>query len=118
MSNPGPGGPVVPANAGDAGSPGIPGGSGGTPGLRLTPFRGLRYVAERVGSLAAVTSPPYDVVVRPDGQRHLETADPYTVVRLILPDAETPDARHGKAARTLAEWQDKGVLAADPHPAL
>ncbi|WP_327291769.1 DUF1015 domain-containing protein [Streptomyces sp. NBC_01198] len=87
-------------------------------GLRLTPFRGLRYVAARVGSLAAVTSPPYDVVVRPDGQRHLETADPYNVVRLILPDAETPEARHGKAARTLAEWRDKGVLAADRDPAL
>ncbi|NEE49441.1 DUF1015 domain-containing protein, partial [Streptomyces sp. SID8455] len=28
-------------------------------GLRLIPFRGLRYVPERVGSLAAVTSPPY-----------------------------------------------------------
>lgn len=27
-------------------------------GLRLAPFRGLRYVPERVGSLAAVTSPP------------------------------------------------------------
>lgn len=87
-------------------------------GLHLAPFRGLRYVAERVGSLAAVTSPPYDVVVRPDGQRHLETADPYNVVRLILPDAETPDARHSKAARTLAEWRDKGILAADRHPAL
>lgn len=87
-------------------------------GLRLAPFRGLRYVRERVGSLAAVTSPPYDVVLRPEGRRHLETADPYNVVRLILPDAETPAARHRKAARTLAHWLDEGVLAADPRPAL
>ncbi|MEV6010895.1 DUF1015 domain-containing protein [Streptomyces sp. NPDC051976] len=90
----------------------------GANGLRLTPFRGLRYVREQVGSLAAVTSPPYDVVVRPDGQRHLETADPHNVVRLILPDAESPEARHRKAARTLARWLDEGVLAADPEPAL
>lgn len=87
-------------------------------GLRLRPFRGLRYVPERVGSLAAVTSPPYDVVVRPEGQRHLEIADPYNVVRLILPDADTPEARHRKAARTLSQWLDEGVLAADPQPAL
>ncbi|MBY8878515.1 DUF1015 domain-containing protein [Actinacidiphila acidipaludis] len=87
-------------------------------GLRLTPFRGLRYVPGRVGSLAAVTSPPYDVVVRPDGQRHLETADPYNVVRLILPDAATAEARNRKAARTLARWLDEGVLAADARPAV
>ncbi|WP_435131554.1 DUF1015 family protein [Actinacidiphila sp. bgisy144] len=87
-------------------------------GPHLAPFRGLRFVREHVGSLAAVTSPPYDVVVRPDGQRHLETADPYNVVRLILPDATTPDARHRKAARTLATWLDRGVLAQDPAPAL
>jgi uncharacterized protein (DUF1015 family) len=86
--------------------------------LRLAPFRGLRYVPERVGSLAAVTSPPYDVVVRPEGQRHLETADPYNVVRLILPEAATPEQRHRQAARTLAAWLDEGVLAADPDPAL
>ncbi|SDP27418.1 DUF1015 family protein [Actinacidiphila guanduensis] len=84
----------------------------------LAPFRGLRYVRERVGSIAAVTSPPYDVVVRPDGQRHLETADPHNVVRLILPDAATPSARHRKAARTFTDWVDQGVLAPDPDPAL
>ncbi|PGH51117.1 DUF1015 family protein, partial [Streptomyces sp. Ru87] len=59
-------------------------------GLRLSPFRGLRYAPERIGSLAAVTSPPYDVVVRPDGLRHLETADPHNIVRLILPQAASP----------------------------
>lgn len=87
-------------------------------GLRLTPFRGLRYVPEKVSSLAAVTSPPYDVVVRPDGLRHLETADPYNIVRLILPQAEDPATRHRQAAETLRRWQDEGVLARDPQPAL
>ncbi|MET8677523.1 DUF1015 domain-containing protein [Streptomyces sp. NPDC004647] len=87
-------------------------------GLRLSPFRGLRYVPERVGSLAAVTSPPYDVVVRPDGLRHLETADPYNIVRLILPQAAAPTARNRQAAETLHRWQAEGVLRADPEPAL
>ncbi|WP_299537492.1 DUF1015 domain-containing protein [uncultured Streptomyces sp.] len=87
-------------------------------GLRLFPFRGLRYVPERVGSLSAVTSPPYDVVVRPDGLDHLESADPHNIVRLILPRAGSPAARNAKAARTLREWLAEGVLAADPEPAL
>ncbi|WP_030302586.1 DUF1015 family protein [Streptomyces katrae] len=87
-------------------------------GLRLIPFHGLRYVPERVGSLAAVTSPPYDVVVRPDGVDHLESADPHNIVRLILPQADTPAARNEQAARTLHDWLAKGILSADPEPAL
>ncbi|WP_327269944.1 DUF1015 domain-containing protein [Streptomyces sp. NBC_01218] len=87
-------------------------------GLRLSPFRGLRYVPERVGSLAAVTSPPYDVVVRPDGLHHLESADPHNIVRLILPQDGSPAARNQQAARTLDTWIAEGVLAPDPVPAL
>ncbi|MBH0245540.1 DUF1015 family protein, partial [Streptomyces cavourensis] len=87
-------------------------------GLRLIPFRGLRYVPERVGSLAAVTSPPYDVVVRPDGLHHLESADPHNIVRLILPQADTAGERHRQAARTLERWLAEGVIAPDPEPAL
>ncbi|MGX5187949.1 DUF1015 domain-containing protein [Streptomyces avermitilis] len=87
-------------------------------GLDLTPFRGLRYDPDRVGSLAAVTSPPYDVVVRPDGLLHLESADPYNIVRLILPQAVTPTARNEQAADTLEHWLTKGVLTTDSEPAL
>ncbi|MET8945911.1 DUF1015 domain-containing protein [Streptomyces sp. NPDC004542] len=87
-------------------------------GLELTPFRGLRYDPDRVGSLAAVTSPPYDVVVRPDGLHHLQSADPYNIVRLILPQAGTPSARTEQAADTLRRWLAEGVLTADPVPGL
>ncbi|MEU9981542.1 DUF1015 domain-containing protein [Streptomyces sp. NPDC050856] len=87
-------------------------------GLHLIPFRGLRYVPDRVGSLAAVTSPPYDVVVRPDGLHHLESADPHNIVRLILPQAATSEARHRQAADTLRDWLAEGVLAPDAEPAL
>ncbi|MFD9223283.1 DUF1015 domain-containing protein [Streptomyces sp. NPDC060064] len=86
-------------------------------GLHLIPFRGLRYVPERVGSLAAVTSPPYDVVVRPDGLLHLESADPHNIVRLILPQANTAGARNQQAADTLDRWLSEGILAPDPEPA-
>ncbi|MFC9078241.1 DUF1015 domain-containing protein [Streptomyces sp. NPDC057062] len=87
-------------------------------GLELTPFRGLRYDPDRVGSLAAVTSPPYDVVVRPDGVLHLESADPHNIVRLILPQASTPTARNKQAANTLRRWVTEGVLTTDDQPGL
>ncbi|MGW4735924.1 DUF1015 family protein [Streptomyces shenzhenensis] len=87
-------------------------------GLELTPFRGLRYDPERVGSLAAVTSPPYDVVVRPDGVRHLQSADPHNIVRLILPQADTPAESNKQAAETLHHWLAESVLIPDPEPGL
>ncbi|AVH59529.1 MULTISPECIES: DUF1015 domain-containing protein [Streptomyces] len=87
-------------------------------GLELTPFRGLRYDPDRVGSLAAVTSPPYDVVVRPDGLLELESADPHNIVRLILPQDGTPTARNQQAAETLHRWLSEGVLTTDPEPGL
>jgi uncharacterized protein (DUF1015 family) len=87
-------------------------------GLSLAPFRGLRYNPDRVSSLAAVTSPPYDVV-DPDGRLLLETGDPHNIVRLILPRPQpTPESGYRHAARLLADWQRKGVLTADPEPAL
>ncbi|WP_320784987.1 DUF1015 domain-containing protein [Streptomyces sp. CRN 30] len=87
-------------------------------GLELVPFRGVRYDPDRVGSLAAVTSPPYDVVVRPDGLLYLESADPHNIVRLILPQATAPAARNAQAAATLHRWLGEGVLVADAEPGL
>ncbi|QNP73530.1 DUF1015 domain-containing protein [Streptomyces roseirectus] len=87
-------------------------------GLELTPFRGLRYDPDRVGGLAAVTSPPYDVVVRPDGLHELHDADPHNIVRLILPQATTPAGRNEQAATTLRAWLAEGILTPDPEPAL
>jgi uncharacterized protein (DUF1015 family) len=87
-------------------------------GLSLAPFRGLRYDPGRVSSLAAVTSPPYDVVDA-DGRVRLETGDPHNVVRLILPRPEpTAESGYRRAAALLAAWQRSGVLAPDPAPAL
>ncbi|MHA6763688.1 DUF1015 family protein [Streptacidiphilus sp. PAMC 29251] len=87
-------------------------------GLSLAPFRGLRYNPAHVSSLAAVTSPPYDVV-DPEGRLLLETGDPHNIVRLILPRPQpTAESGYRHAARLLAEWQRKGVLTADPEPAL
>ena len=101
------------------------------------PFRAVRYAPARVGELANVTSPPYDVI-GPGTLEHLRAASPYNIVRLILPELERSpagaagsagpgsegrpggDARAGGqlAAARLRDWLGDGVLAVDPSPAL
>jgi uncharacterized protein (DUF1015 family) len=85
----------------------------------VRPFRGLRYDASRVSDLAAVTSPPYDVI-DPDSASHLEDLDPHNVVRLILPRDGSPDgpSRYALAGAALREWRAQGVLRRDEAPAL
>jgi uncharacterized protein (DUF1015 family) len=87
-------------------------------GLQLRPFPALRYDASRVGDVGAVLAPPYDVI-DDAGVGELEARDPHNVVRLTLPrDDGAPNSRYGAAARRLAEWRERGVLAADGEPTL
>jgi uncharacterized protein (DUF1015 family) len=88
-------------------------------GLVLSPFRALRYDTTTAGELHALTSPPYDVIDE-DGVTALEAASEHNVVRLILPrdPAGGSEDRYGRAARTLREWRDAGVLRPDRAPAL
>ncbi|MGZ4594258.1 MAG: DUF1015 domain-containing protein [Actinomycetes bacterium] len=87
--------------------------------LRVFPFRGVRYDPARVSDLAAVTSPPYDVIDS-DSVAHLEELDPHNVVRLILPRAHLDDAHGGydDAAARLHTWLGDGTLVRDDEPAL
>jgi uncharacterized protein (DUF1015 family) len=85
--------------------------------LQLAPIRALRYSPDVVADLAAVTCPPYDVI----GERGISTweaADPYNVVRLILPRASPQADRYERAARDLRSWLASGVLKVDSEPAL
>jgi uncharacterized protein (DUF1015 family) len=86
--------------------------------LALRPFRAWRYDPDRVGDLAAVTAPPYDVISEPDRERLL-VSSPFNVVRLTLPEDErAPGDRYAAAARLLEEWRASGVLIPDRAPAL
>ena len=85
--------------------------------LALSPFRGLRFTAAT--DLAAVISPPYDMI-DPDRAQRLASGDAHNIVRVILPELDEPDPllRYRRAARTLREWRTDGLLALDAEPAL
>lgn len=103
--------------------PGMPSASLGQPpsadGLVLAPFRALRYDSARVSSLAAVLSPPYDVIDDQDA-RALARLDPHNIIRLILPreDECGPEGPYEHAAETLRGWIADGTLRRDVDPAL
>jgi uncharacterized protein (DUF1015 family) len=82
------------------------------PGLILRPFRAVRYAPSKVSSLAAVTSPPYDLIDE-DALNRFMADEPHNIVRLILPQQD-----YGDAAGTLRSWLDSGVLTVDEEPAL
>jgi len=90
-------------------------------GLRLAPFRALRFALTSGEELGAVTSPPYDVI-DDEHLRSLEQRHPHNVVRLILPREEPGPAqlgsRYRRAATLLADWRAQGVLRAESEPAL
>src|SRR5262245_53313960 len=81
----------------------------------ISPFAGLRYATERVGDLASVLCPPYDVIGE-DERRELEARHAENVVRLELPRG-ADDARYTTAARLLASWTAEGILRADTRDA-
>jgi uncharacterized protein (DUF1015 family) len=87
--------------------------------LALSPFRGLRFSRAGTDDLAAVISPPYDMI-DPIQAHRLAQGGVHNVVRLILPELDEPDSRlrYRRAARTLREWRDEGALLLDPDPAL
>ncbi len=76
-------------------------------------FRGVRYDLGRVGRLADVVCPPYDVI-DPALQERLYAASPYNAVRLEWP-RRRPDgpSPYEQAAAALREWLLEGVLRQD-----
>ena len=74
------------------------------------PFVALRYAADDLGDLIA---PPYDVLSDADVDA-LESQSEHNIVRVDVPRGG--DDRYERAARTLGEWRDAGVLEADPEP--
>jgi uncharacterized protein (DUF1015 family) len=83
--------------------------------LTLLPFRGLRFVADRVGDLGTVISPPYDVLDA-ETVRELEAASRHNIVRLIL--SRRYEKPYLAVRDRLHTWRDRSFLRPDEEPAL
>ena len=89
------------------------------PVVAVAPFDGLVYDPARVGDLAAVTAPPYDVVL-PHEQDRLHRASPYNIALVDLGAEVTgaPEEKYTRAARLLSRWRDEGILAPTGRPSV
>ncbi|MCS6801683.1 MAG: DUF1015 domain-containing protein [Chloroflexota bacterium] len=86
----------------------------------IRPFRGWRYNLHRIGNLADVTCPPYDVI-SPEEQRRFYERSPYNIIRVEFgetrPDDSPHDNRYTRARADLDRWRAEGILVQDPAPA-
>jgi uncharacterized protein (DUF1015 family) len=83
----------------------------------VLPLQAVHYDLGRVGALADVVAPPYDVI--DDAQRaELAALSSYNVVELDLPRDPGGGDPYQHAAELLGEWTDEGVLARDSEPTI
>jgi uncharacterized protein (DUF1015 family) len=83
----------------------------------VRPLQALHYNLGAVGSLEAVTAPPYDVIDA-EMRRELLARSPFNIVEIDLPEAPAGGDRYEHAAETLETWTLEGVLTADREPAI
>jgi uncharacterized protein (DUF1015 family) len=77
----------------------------------VQPLRTLRYDVAVVGSLDDVIAPPYDVIDTEQRAR-LAARSPFNVVEIDLPPS------YERAAETMREWRERGVLVHEEEPAV
>ena len=83
---------------------------------QVEPLKTLRYELKVVGSLDAVTAPPYDVIDAAQ-RAALAAKSPFNVVEIDLPVGNGDDPY--LHAQTLFEaWQEEGILVREREPAI
>ena len=81
----------------------------------VLPLLAVHYDLDKVGSLAEVLAPPYDVI--DDAQRaELAARSPYNAVELDLPRKPGGGDPYEYAAELLAKWIEDGALVRDDDP--
>ncbi len=81
----------------------------------IVPFHAVRYSQEKIGDLAAVVAPPYDVI-SPKWQERFYQLHPNNVIRLIL-NKEEPN-KYSRAAGYFYQWLKEGILIRDAQPSI
>ncbi|HDS29459.1 MAG TPA: DUF1015 domain-containing protein [Firmicutes bacterium] len=88
--------------------------------IKVFPFRGIRYNAEKIGDLSEVVTQPYDKI----DDKLMETyykRHPNNFTRIIKARVEPDtheDNRYIRARNYMHEWFNTGILARDQKPAI
>ncbi|HEX6208746.1 MAG TPA: DUF1015 domain-containing protein [Actinomycetota bacterium] len=87
---------------------------------QVAPFDGLVYDPDVVGSVAAATAPPYDVILA-DELAHFRRGSPYSITHVDLTEEATDAARgdqYTAAGRAFRRWREEGALVRVGRPAV
>lgn len=88
---------------------------------RVAPFRGLRYQVESHDQLAALVTPPYDVINQAQ-QDELYDNSPHNIIRLELNRPEPGDNEannvYTRARDFLQQWLQQGILKEEDKPTI
>lgn len=87
----------------------------------IVPIRGVRYAPEKVGDVAEVVTPPYDIIDSAAQARYYARHS-HNIIRLELGQMFQQDDernnRYTRAAGYYSRWLEEGVLAREDQPAL
>jgi uncharacterized protein (DUF1015 family) len=85
----------------------------------IQPFRAVHYSEKCAKDLDRIITPPYDVISNHE-QEAFYSAHPLNIIRLVLgkqyPDDSPSNNRYTRAAGTLKQWLQEGVLTRDEQP--
>ena len=85
----------------------------------VEPFSGIRYNPRKIDSLAAVVTPPYDVIASDQQSAYYERS-PFNIIRIELgraqPDDGPDENPHTRAQEHLKAWLSNEVLIQDREP--
>ncbi len=84
---------------------------------QIKPFKAIYYNKEKVGDLAKVVCPPYDVI-SPEEQIRYHQAHPYNFIHILLGLERPTDDRYSnkytRAKKAFESWLAKRILVEDP----
>lgn len=87
----------------------------------IIPFTGLRYNSEKVENMAAVVTPPYDVIDTAAQDRYYQL-HAYNIIRLEYgkthPEDNETNNRYTRAAADFNTWLEENILTPEAKPAL
>jgi len=85
----------------------------------VSPFRGWRFSPEKVGDMASVLCPPYDMIDE-DTQKALKAQNPYNVIHLEAGEGldwnSSAKEQYTATSDLFDRWRADGVLQQDPEP--
>jgi len=87
----------------------------------VRPFHITHYSEDLNGVLDKLITPPYDVI-SPEEQEAFYQSHPLNIIRLVLGKQHETDSvnddRYTRAASTLRDWIEKGILVSEKEPGL